>query len=88
MAKQPGASTSTFQLQKPAYSDVTRRILSVSDPTKIIVFGSHARGDDTKDSDLDITTPQQLARYRNVQGLIYQSAVNNGKVIYERPLTD
>ena len=120
MAKQSGAPTSTFQLQKPAYSDVTRRILSVSDPTKIIVFGSHARGDDTKDSDLDllvvmdviestraesirlrralrglmypidiiITTPQQLARYRNVQGLIYQSAVNNGKVIYERPLTD
>ena len=38
--------------------------------------------------DIIITTPQQLARYQNVQGLIYQSAVNNGKVIYERPLTD
>jgi len=95
---------------------VTRRILSVSDPEQIIVFGSHARDEGDTGSDLDIlvvldgvestrsesirlrrvlrgllypidiivATPQQLARYRNVPGLIYQSAINDGKVIYER----
>ena len=105
-----------FQLQRPAFSEVTRRILSVSDPTQIIVFGSHARGDEKIGSNLDIlvvldgiesthaesirlrrelrdlmypidiivTTPQQLARYQNIQGLIYQSAINDGIVIYER----
>ena len=95
---------------------MTQRILSVSDPTQIIVFGTHTRGDENTGSDLDIlvvldriesaraesirlrrslrdlmypidiivTTPQQLARYQNFQGLIYQSAINDGKVIYER----
>ncbi len=112
------ASTPTIQLQVPSHTEVTRRILSVSDPAQIIIFGSHARGGETPNSDLDIlvvldevestrtesirlrralrslmypidiivSTPQQLARHRDTPGLIYQSALNEGKVIYERPL--
>ncbi len=34
--------------------EITRRILSVSDPEKIILFGSYARGDNDLDSDLDL----------------------------------
>jgi predicted nucleotidyltransferase len=118
MTQQRPASSSAYQLQRPAFSDVTRCILSVSDPDRIIVFGSHARGDDDTGSDLDILvvmdgiestriesirlrralrglmypidiiviTPKQLAKYRNIQGVIYQSAINDGKVIYERPV--
>jgi len=113
------ASTPTLHIQKPAYEEVTRRILAVSNPTKIIVFGSHARGEDTPHSDLDIlvvldqvestraesirlrralrdlmypidilvSTPQQLARYRQIPGMIYQTVLDEGQVIYERPLT-
>ena len=34
--------------------EITRRILSVSQPQKIILFGSYARGDYDPDSDMDI----------------------------------
>ena len=34
--------------------EVVRRIVGVSDPQRIILFGSHARGDCGPDSDLDI----------------------------------
>jgi predicted nucleotidyltransferase len=34
--------------------EITRRIVSVSNPEKIILFGSYARGDFNPDSDLDI----------------------------------
>jgi uncharacterized protein len=34
--------------------EITQRILAVSDPEKIILFGSYARGDYGSDSDLDL----------------------------------
>ena len=34
--------------------EITRRILGVSSPQKIILFGSYARGDFGPDSDLDL----------------------------------
>ena len=34
--------------------EITRRILSVSDPERIILFGSYARGDVDSDSDIDL----------------------------------
>ena len=109
--KTSGSSTVTPQLQTPSYSEVTRCILSVSEPIKIIIFGSHARGEGTPDSDLDIlvvldeiettrtegirlrralrklmypfdiivSTPEKITRYRDTQGMIYQSALNEGK---------
>ena len=34
--------------------EITRRIVAVSDPQQIILFGSQARGDAGSDGDLDI----------------------------------
>jgi predicted nucleotidyltransferase len=34
--------------------EITKRILAVSNPQQIIVFGSYARGDARPDSDLDV----------------------------------
>ena len=98
-------------------AEIVRRILSVSDPQQIILFGSYARGDYGPDSDVDllvvmegvdapraestrlrralrgvmtpvdviVATPVQLARHRQTAGLIYSSALADGKVLYERP---
>lgn len=97
--------------------EITRRILSVSQPQKILLFGSYARGDYGPDSDLDllviledvespraesnrlrralrgllapidilVATPEQIERHRQTIGLIYQPALDEGKVIYEQP---
>ena len=35
-------------------TEITRRIVAVSDPEQIILFGSQARGDAGPDSDLDL----------------------------------
>lgn len=37
-----------------AISEMVRRIVEKFDPEKIILFGSHARGDATPDSDVDL----------------------------------
>jgi predicted nucleotidyltransferase len=96
-------------------AEITRRILSVSNPEQIIMFGSYARGDFNTNSDLDllviedveflrqesvrlrqalrgllfpidivVATPEQVERHRNSIGLIYRSALSEGKVLYDR----
>lgn len=48
--------------------EITARIVKTSDPEKIILFGSHARGDASEDSDLDL-----LVIVDGVQGLRAES---------------
>jgi predicted nucleotidyltransferase len=59
--------------------EIIRRILSVSSPQKIILFGSYARGDFDQDSDLDIlvimdeiTSPraESIRLHRALRGLM------------------
>ena len=94
---------------------MTERIVTQFHPEKIILFGSHARGDGTADSDVDllvvmnvsgskrrqaveidlsltgiplpadivVSTPKELAAYRDTIGSIIREAVHEGKVLYE-----
>jgi predicted nucleotidyltransferase len=96
--------------------EITRRIVETSNPEKIILFGSYARGTFGADSDLDlliivqnikhlrqesirvrralrgllapvdivVATSEQIKRLGNTTGLIYKSAISEGKVLYER----
>jgi len=96
--------------------EITRRIVQTSDPQKIILFGSYARGTSNADSDLDlliivpgvkhlrqesirlrralrgllvpvdivVATPEQIDRLGHTSGLVYQSALSEGRVLYER----
>ncbi len=46
--------------------EIVRRILKVGDPLKIVLFGSHARGNAGPESDLDILVVEEseLPRYK------------------------
>ncbi len=41
-------------LNKETLDEIVRRIVKVASPTRIILFGSHARGDADEDSDIDL----------------------------------
>jgi uncharacterized protein len=41
-----------------------RRLAEAADPTQILVFGSHARGDAHEDSDLDLLVIEQVVEDR------------------------
>jgi uncharacterized protein len=96
--------------------EITERIVNASQPEKIILFGSFARGDFDPDSDLDllvvisgvdrprtestrlrgvlrgllvpvdivVVTPEQLEELGEIPGMIYRTALREGKVVYER----
>ena len=96
--------------------EITERMVNASQPEKIILFGSHARGDYGPESDLDllvvirgvkhlraegtrlrgelrgllvpvdivVANPEQLERLGDVHGMVYRTALKEGKVVYER----
>jgi len=55
-------------LERETWEEIVRRIRAVAAPTKIILFGSYARGDADRDSDVDLLvvveetpSPRELA---------------------------
>ncbi len=47
-------STSLVRSESDLRREIVRRIVGVTDPDKVIVFGSRARGDQRPDSDVDV----------------------------------
>ena len=56
-------------------SEITRRILSVSDPQCIILFGSYARGDFDADSDLDLMVVLENAEMPRAESIRLRRAL-------------
>ena len=57
--------------------EITRRIIDVSDPDQIILFGSYARGDFGPDSDLDLLIiKDQVSSPREEAARIYRALAN------------
>lgn len=55
-------------------AEITRRIVAVSDPQQIILFGSQARGDAGPDSDLDfLVVKDEVASPRAEAARIYRA---------------
>lgn len=55
-------------------AEIIQRIVAVSDPQQIIMFGSQARGDTTQDSDLDLLViKEKVESPRSEAGRIYRA---------------
>lgn len=77
--------TKTHASARPAYpmsqdkvaellDEIVRRIVAVSDPEQIILFGSYARGDTGPDSDLDLLVIKDAVTSTRAEiARIYQS---------------
>jgi len=58
---------------------ITERIVEVSDPDQIILFGSYARGDHRPDSDMDLLIiKDQVHSTREETEKIYRALANMG----------
>ena len=94
--------------------ELTRQIVELAHPVKVLLFGSAARGEATADSDIDllvvmpdgthrrhtaqrlyrdisnigtafdlvVATASDLDKHGNTAGLIYQSVLKEGKLLY------
>ena len=80
---------STLANPQEAIPEMVRRIVERFHPEKIILFGSHARGDAGPDSDVDLMVvfsevEDRLLPFQDVPNTIYWPVVREGKILYER----
>lgn len=62
------------QADEDQLSEIVRRIVAVSDPQRIILFGSQARGDAAPDSDFDLlVVKDEVESPRAESGRIYRA---------------
>jgi len=63
----------------PYIDKIISIIVSLASPDQIILFGSYARGDNTKKSDIDLLiVKKSLEKGRKISGLIYKAFLENG----------
>ena len=58
--------------------DIIRRIVEVARPQQIILFGSSARGDMNRHSDVDLLIVKEGAHRRHLAGRIYENLYGVG----------
>ena len=56
-------------------SEIVRRIRSVADPRKIVLFGSRARGDHRPDSDIDLLVIEDSPLPRHRRAIPFYAAL-------------
>jgi predicted nucleotidyltransferase len=62
----------------PYMDKIISIIVSLASPDQIILFGSYARGDNTKKSDIDLLiVKKSLKKGREISGLIYKAFLEN-----------
>ena len=76
------------------------RIVETLEPQRVVLFGSHARGDAAPRSDVDILvvadlpieldilvyTPAEVREWSRVDQAFVTTALREGRILYERPV--
>jgi predicted nucleotidyltransferase len=66
-----------MELKVPFIDQIVKTVVSTVDPDKIILFGSYARGDNGKNSDIDILIlKKNLKNERDIIGCLYLEFFN------------
>ena len=68
-------------LDQQILDDIIRRIVEVAQPEKIILFGSAARGEMNRHSDVDLLIIKECANPLELMGQIYQNLHRVGAAI-------
>ena len=68
-------------LDQQTLDDIIRRIVEVAQPEKIILFGSAARGDMTRHSDVDLLIIKEGADALELMGDIYMNLDGVGAAV-------
>ena len=68
-------------LDQQTLDDIIRRIVEVAQPEKIILFGSAARGEMNRHSDVDLLIIKECANPLELMGQIYQNMRRVGAAI-------
>ena len=68
-------------LDQQILDDIVRRIVEVAQPEKIILFGSAARGDMNRHSDVDLLVVKEGMHRRDMAGRIYENLWGVGAAV-------
>ena len=68
-------------LDQDTLDDIIRRIVEVAEPEKIILFGSAARGDMNRHSDVDLLIVKEGAHRASLAGRIYENMYGAGAAV-------
>ena len=69
------------EIDQSTLDDIIRRIVEVADPEKIILFGSDARGDMNRHSDVDLLIIKEGAHRGSMAGRIYENMHGAGAAV-------
>jgi uncharacterized protein len=67
----------TMGVDETLLNEIVRRILAVDQPDRIILFGSAATGQMTKDSDIDLLILEESPNNRHEQSIRIRDAIGN-----------
>ena len=72
---------SSTMLDQPTLDDIIRRIVEVAQPEKIILFGSAARGDMNRHSDVDLLIVKEAPDLRKLTARVYRRLYGVGAAV-------
>jgi len=67
----------TIRIDDVLIEEIVRRVLSVANPDKIILFGSAAKGEMTRDSDIDLLVVESEIEDRDAEYVRIRRALGN-----------